>query len=104
MHGVSDRDREVAVIAAGYADGLWRADGQANSGVWIKGVEAPFVGNICMDMAMVDVTGLNCKPGDEVELFGENLRVETLAQRRSTIPYEVLTAVSQRVARVYVEE
>ena len=104
MHGVSERDREVAVIAAGYADGLWRADGQANSGVWIKGVEAPFVGNICMDMAMVDVTGLNCKPGDEVELFGENLRVETLAQRRSTIPYEVLTAVSQRVARVYVEE
>ena len=104
MHGVSDRDREVAVIAAGYADGLWRTDGQANSGVWIKGVEAPFVGNICMDMAMVDVTGLNCKPGDEVELFGENLRVETLAQRRSTIPYEVLTAVSQRVARVYVEE
>ena len=104
MHGVSNRDREVAVIAAGYADGLWRADGQANSGVWIKGVEAPFVGNICMDMAMVDVTGLNCKPGDEVELFGENLRVETLAQRRFTIPYEVLTAVSQRVARVYVEE
>lgn len=104
MHGVSERDREVAVIAAGYADGLWRADGQAHSGVWIKGVEAPFVGNICMDMAMVDVTGLNCKPGDEVELFGENLRVETLAQRRSTIPYEVLTAISQRVARVYVEE
>ena len=104
MHGVSERDREVAVIAAGYADGLWRADGQANSGVWIKGVEAPFVGNICMDMAMVDVTGLNCKPGDEVELFGENLRVETLAQRRATIPYEVLTAVSQRVSRVYVEE
>ena len=104
MHGVSERDREVAVIAAGYADGLWRADGQANSGVWIRGVEAPFVGNICMDMAMVDVTGLNCKPGDEVELFGENLRVETLAQRRATIPYEVLTAVSQRVARVYVEE
>ncbi|MCX6175747.1 MAG: alanine racemase [Bacteroidetes bacterium] len=104
MQGASDRDREVAVIAAGYADGLWRADGQANSGVWIKGVEAPFVGNICMDMAMVDVTGLNCKPGDEVELFGENLRVETLAQRRATIPYEVLTAVSQRVARVYVEE
>lgn len=104
MHGVSDKDREIAVIAAGYADGLWRTDGQGNSSVWMNGVEAPFVGNICMDMAMVDVTGLNCKPGDEVELFGENLRVETLAQRRSTIPYEVLTAVSQRVARVYVEE
>ena len=104
MHGVSGHDREIAVIAAGYADGLWRADGQGSSGVWIKGVEAPFVGNICMDMAMVDVTGLGCVAGDEVELFGEHLRVETVAQRRGTIPYEVLTSVSQRVARVYLEE
>ena len=104
MHGVSEYDREIAVIAAGYADGLWRADGQARSGVWVKGVEAQFVGNICMDMAMVDVTGLGCKAGDEVELFGEHLRVETVAVRRGTIPYEVLTSVSQRVARVYVEE
>jgi alanine racemase len=104
MHGVSDHDREIAVIAAGYADGLWRADGQSRSGVWVKGVEAPFVGNICMDMAMVDVTGLGCVAGDEVELFGTHLRVETLAARRGTIPYEVLTSVSQRVARVYLEE
>jgi alanine racemase len=104
MHGVSDMDREIAVIAAGYADGLWRADGQGNSGVWVRGVEATFVGNICMDMSMIDVTGLNCKPGDEVELFGNHLRVEAIAQRRNTIPYEVLTSVSQRVARVYVEE
>lgn len=73
-------------------------------GVWVKGVEAPFVGNICMDMAMVDVTGLGCVAGDEVELFGEHLRVETVAERRGTIPYEVLTSVSQRVARVYLEE
>lgn len=104
MHGVSDHDREIAVIAAGYADGLWRADGQSRSGVWVKGVEAPFVGNICMDMAMVDVTGLGCVAGDEVELFGTHLRVETVAARRGTIPYEVLTSVSQRVARVYLEE
>ena len=104
MHGVSGVDREIAVIAAGYADGLWRADGQSRSGVWVKGVEAPFVGNICMDMAMVDVTGLGCLAGDEVELFGEHLRVETVADRRGTIPYEVLTSVSQRVARVYLEE
>jgi alanine racemase len=104
MHGVSGEDREIAVIAAGYADGLWRADGQSRSGVWVKGVEAPFVGNICMDMAMVDVTGLGCVAGDEVELFGEHLRVETVAERRGTIPYEVLTSVSQRVARVYLEE
>jgi alanine racemase len=104
MHGVSGVDREIAVIAAGYADGLWRADGRSRSGVWVKGVEAPFVGNICMDMAMVDVTGLGCVAGDEVELFGEHLRVETVAERRGTIPYEVLTSVSQRVARVYLEE
>jgi alanine racemase len=57
-----------------------------------------------MDMAMVDVTGLGCVAGDEVELFGEHLRVETVAARRGTIPYEVLTSVSQRVARVYLEE
>jgi alanine racemase len=104
MHGVSEHDREIAVIAAGYADGLWRADGRGVSGVWVKGVEAKFVGNICMDMAMVDVTGLGCVAGDEVELFGEHLRVETVAARRGTIPYEVLTSVSQRVARVYLEE
>lgn len=104
MHGVADVDREIAVIAAGYADGVWRADGKGVSGVWVNGVEAPFVGNICMDMAMVDVTGLGCVAGEEVELFGEHLRVETVAQRRGTIPYEVLTAVSQRVARVYLEE
>ncbi len=104
MHGVSEHDREIAVIAAGYADGLWRADGRGVSGVWVKGVEAKFVGNICMDMAMVDVTGLGCVVGDEVELFGEHLRVETVAARRGTIPYEVLTSVSQRVARVYLEE
>ena len=104
MHGVGERDREIAVIAAGYADGLWRADGRGVSGVWVKGVEAQFVGNICMDMAMVDVTGLGCKAGEEVELFGEHLRVETVAARRGTIPYEVLTSVSQRVARVYLEE
>ncbi len=104
MHGVSEHDREIAVIAAGYADGLWRADGRGVSGVWVKGVEAKFVGNICMDMAMVDVTGLGCVAGDEVELFGEHLRVETVATRRGTIPYEVLTSVSQRVARVYLEE
>jgi alanine racemase len=104
MHGVSEHDREIAVIAAGYADGLWRADGRGASGVWVKGIEAQFVGNICMDMAMVDVTGLGCKAGDEVELFGEHLRVETVAARRGTIPYEVLTSVSQRVARVYLEE
>lgn len=104
MHGVSVEDREIAVIAAGYADGVLRADGQSRSGVWVKGVEAPFVGNICMDMAMVDVTGLGCVAGDEVELFGPHLRVETVAQRRGTIPYEVLTSVSQRVSRIYVEE
>ena len=96
-------DRKIAVLMIGYADGLWRMDGRGKSGVMIQGKWAPFVGNICMDMAMVDVTEIDCIEGDEVEIFGKEIRVEALAARRNTIPYEVLTAVSQRVARVYIE-
>lgn len=106
-YGMKDsvtHDRDIATIAVGYADGLSRRDGNGQSGVWINKKERPFVGNICMDMSMIDVTGLLCHPGDEVEIFGLHIPVETLAKRRGTIPYEVLTDVSQRVVRVYVEE
>ncbi len=106
-YGMKDavtHDRDIAIIAVGYADGLSRRDGNGQSGVWINTQERPFVGNICMDMSMIDVTGLACHPGDEVEIFGLHIPVEMLAKRRGTIPYEVLTDVSQRVARIYVEE
>lgn len=104
MHDISDSDRIIAVIKMGYADGLLRADGKGVGMVWISGRRAPIVGNVCMDMAMVDVTGIaHCEAGVEVEVFGRNITVEEVAIRRNTIPYEVLTSVSQRVARVFIE-
>lgn len=104
MHDVSAVDRKIAVIRMGYADGLWRADGKGNGEVWILGKRAPLVGNICMDMAMVDVSQVpDCAVGVEVEIFGKHITVEEVAERRGTIPYEVLTAVSQRVSRVFIE-
>jgi len=100
----SSRDRTIAVIKMGYADGLWRADGRGVGHVWVMGKRVPLVGNICMDMAMVDVTEIEgCEVGTEVEIFGKHISVEEIAKRRNTIPYEVLTSISQRVNRVFIE-
>jgi alanine racemase len=70
----------------------------------VNGERAEYVGNICMDVAMIDVTGIDCKEGDSVEIFGVNLPVTTLSDITGTIPYEVLTAVSNRVKRVYFQD
>lgn len=67
----------------------------------INGNEVPFVGNICMDMAMVDVTDIQCNEGDRVEIFGEQLSINKMARRGGTISYEILTGISQRVPRIY---
>ena len=104
MHDVAAVDRKIAVIKIGYADGLLRVDGKGVGTVWVLGQRAPLVGNICMDMAMVDVTHISdCLPGVEVEIFGKNILVEEVAERRNTIAYEVLTSISQRVSRVFIE-
>ncbi|MFM1791819.1 MAG: hypothetical protein RLZZ252_173 [Bacteroidota bacterium] len=104
MHDVAAVDRKIAVIKMGYADGLLRMDGKGIGAVWILGQRAPLVGNICMDMAMVDVTHIpDCVPGVEVEIFGKYISVEEVAARRNTIAYEVLTSISQRVNRVFIE-
>ena len=104
MHDASGVDRKIAVIKMGYADGLLRSDGKGVGSVWILGKRAPLVGNICMDMAMVDVTGIpDCVAGVEVEIFGKNILVEDVALRRNTIAYEVLTSISQRVSRVFID-
>ena len=102
--GVSDTERRIGILAIGYADGLNRALSNGNGYVVINGQKAPIVGNICMDMTMVDLTGLYAKEGDEVTLFGEDLPVQEVAERLHTIPYEILTNVSQRVKRVYWQE
>lgn len=97
-------DREIAVIPIGYADGFDRRLGNYGGEVWIRGKRCPVVGNVCMDLAMIDVTGTDAQAGDEAVVFGDRLPVEELAKRLGTITYEILTSVSRRVQRVYYYE
>ena len=103
-HGILTRDSEIAIIPIGYADGLDRKLGNGNGHVVIHDQKVPFMGDICMDLSMVDVTGLNAKEGDEVIIFGKQNPIEILAQQVGTIPYEILTSVSSRVKRIYINE
>jgi alanine racemase len=103
-NGSSDHDREIAVIPVGYADGLRRIYGNGRGMLFIKDRKVQVVGNVCMDMCMADVTGLSVKPGDEVEIFGNNITLEEMAALCNTIPYEVLTSIPSRVKRIYVNE
>lgn len=102
--GRIDRLSRIAVIPVGYADGLDRRLGNGRGRIFTGGSFAPFAGNICMDMCMADVTGIRCREGDEVEIFGENVTVSEVAQTAGTIPYEILTGISQRVKRIYIQE
>ena len=98
------REGKIATVRIGYADGYLRAFGNGVGKMLVKGVLAPTVGNITMDMCMLDVTGTNVSEGDEVIVFNEQLRIEELAAQIGTIPYEILTNISQRVKRVYFYE
>lgn len=98
---ILDRPSRIAAIPIGYADGLNRHLGNRNGYCLVKGQKAPYVGNICMDVCMIDVTDISCQEGDTVEIFGDNLPVTELSERLDTIPYEILTSVSNRVKRVY---
>lgn len=102
--GVLTRNSRIATIPIGYADGIDRHLGNGNAFVLVNGHRCPTVGNICMDICMIDVTDVDCNVGDAVEIFGENVTVMELASRLDTIPYEILTSVSQRVKRVYYRE
>jgi alanine racemase len=102
--GISDRNRQIAVIPVGYADGLRRELGEGRGSLFIKGQRVPITGKICMDMCMADVTGLNVRRGDEAEVFGTGISIEEIAELCNTIPYEILTSIPQRVKRVYVDE
>ena len=103
-HGVLKRHSRIAAIPIGYADGLDRHLGNGVGEVWVNGLRAPIVGNICMDICMIDVTDIPCHEGDRVEIFGEHIPVQEIASRLDTIPYEVLTSISTRVKRVYYRE
>ena len=99
--GTLERDSRIAALPIGYADGLNRKLGNGKGYCIVNGKRAPYIGNICMDVCMIDVTGIDCKEGDTVEIFGPNLPVTTIAEWLETIPYEVLTSVSERIKRVY---
>jgi len=102
--GVLTRRSRIATIPIGYADGMNRHFGCGAISVKVNGQDAPTVGNICMDACMIDVTGIDCKVGDSVEIFGPESPVQRLADVLGTIPYEVLTSISPRVKRIYYRE
>ena len=102
--GVAKEPMQIAILPIGYADGLNRRLSNGAGKVWINGANAPIVGSICMDMCMIDITGIPTNEGDKVIIFGEELPVTELAEFLQTIPYEVLTSIGQRVKRIYYKE
>jgi len=102
--GRINKPAKIAILPIGYADGLTRSLGNKNGRIWINGAYAPLIGNICMDMCMADVTGIEVSEGDDAELFGSHIPVTELAMKTGTIPYEILTGISQRVKRIYLQE
>ena len=103
-HTTLSEDRQIAVIPIGYADGFDRRFSNYGGEVLVRGKRCPVVGNVCMDQAMIDVTGTNAQVGDAVEVFGDRLPLEELAAKLGTITYEILTSVSRRVQRIYFHE
>ncbi len=94
---------KTATIPIGHADGISRIYGGGNGFVIINNQKAPIVGNVCMDMLMVNVTNIECKEGDEVIVFDSNYKASELAESANTISYEILTAISNRVKRLYIK-
>lgn len=103
--GVLHKNTRIATINIGYADGFSRGFSKGKGGVWLHGQLVPVVGNVCMDMTMIDITDIPpAQEGDEVIIFGKKLPIQTLAATLNTIPYEILTGISDRVHRVYFKE
>ena len=103
-HTTLTEDRQIAVIPIGYADGFDRRFSNYGGEVLVRGKRCPVVGNVCMDQAMIDVTGADARVGDYAIIFGDKLPIQELADKLNTISYEVLTSISRRVQRVYFYE
>lgn len=101
---IAKKKMKIATIPVGYADGLRRNLSNGKGYVIINGQRAPVVGNVCMDMTMVDISKIECNEGDDVEIFGKHISLNDFAKMCGTIAYEVLTSLSQRVKRVYLQE
>jgi len=102
--GVMPNGGKIATVKIGYADGYNRAFGNGVGRMLINGHLVPTIGSICMDMTMLDITGIDAKPGDEAIVFNQVHNIMELAKQIKTIPYEILTNISQRVKRVYFYE
>jgi Alr-MurF fusion protein len=102
--GLAEKEVTIATIAIGYADGFSRAFSRGTGEVLVSGKKAKVIGNVCMDMTMINITGIEAKEGDEVVIFGPELPIHELAEKINTIPYEILTNTSERVKRVFVAE
>ncbi len=94
--------KKTATLPLGHADGIGRQYGNGKASVLVNGKEAPIIGNVCMDMIMIDITGIECEEGDEVVVFGKEHSAETFAAGANTISYELLSCISQRVKRVII--
>ncbi|MBU2649827.1 MAG: bifunctional UDP-N-acetylmuramoyl-tripeptide:D-alanyl-D-alanine ligase/alanine racemase [Bacteroidetes bacterium] len=103
-NGLSENDRKIAIVPVGYADGLHRNLGNGQGHLMVHDQLVPITGDVCMDMCMIDVTGLEVKEEDEVIIFGKNRPIPELAKEMQTIPYEVLSGISRRVKRIYYHE
>ncbi|MCW5912441.1 MAG: bifunctional UDP-N-acetylmuramoyl-tripeptide:D-alanyl-D-alanine ligase/alanine racemase [Cyclobacteriaceae bacterium] len=102
--GKAEAGKTIATIAIGYADGFNRAFSNGKGKVLVNGKTAPVMGNVCMDMTMIDITGIDAREGDEVIIFGDALPIQQVAESIGTIPYEILTSTSERVKRVFYTE
>ncbi|MDO5609148.1 MAG: alanine racemase [Capnocytophaga sp.] len=101
---IAQETTRTATIPVGHADGLNRIYGKGKGFVFVGGKKAPVLGNVCMDMVMVDVTNIDCKEGDEVIVFDKNHTAEQLAENAGTISYELITSMAHRIKRIYIEE
>jgi alanine racemase len=99
--GYAEKDSTIATIAVGYADGFSRAFSKGVGEVLIRGTRVKVIGNVCMDMTMIDVTNVDVAEGDEVVLFGKDFPIQEIAAKINTIPYEILTNTSERVKRIF---
>lgn len=102
--GVAAKEMTIGTVGIGYADGLSRRLGNGTGTMMVMGQPAPIVGSVCMDMTMIDITGIPAREGTEVIVFGNAPTIIDIAQQTGTIPYEVLTGISERVKRVYFHE
>ena len=102
--GVATKDSVIATVRIGYADGYPRLLSNGIGKMWVNGKAVPVIGNVCMDMTMLNITDVDAVEGDEVIVFGAEMLVSQLARLAQSIPYEILTGISQRVKRVYFEE